>query len=281
MLHAGNWLVKYWTAPVEAGRFGNKRKGFSAVKISRTFVSLLALLLIVACTSTTKKTDEDLRKAAETNAALGRQYMDRGQYEIALDKLKRAVANDKTYAPSHTLLGVLYETIGEMNDAEAEFRLAVRYDPKDGDVNNNLGAFLCRNGKAAEAEKYFDTAVQDPFYTTPGVAYANAGSCALQRGELDKAEAYLRQSLEQDRRMPEALLPMAEVSYQKKSYLQARAFLQRYEAIAPSNAESLRLGVLIETALGDQKSADRYRTRLQEDYPEYIQAGDRASQGTG
>ena len=251
------------------------------MKISRTFITLIALLLIVACSSTPKKTDEDLRKAAETNAALGHQYMDRGQYEIALEKLKRAVANDRTYAPAHTLLGVLYETIGEMDDAEAEFRLAVQYDPKDGDVNNNLGAFLCRNGKTAEAANYFETAVKDPFYTTPGVAYANAGSCALQAGELDKAEAYLRQSLQQDQRMPEALLPMAEVSYLKKSYLQARAFLQRYEAVATSNAESLRLGLLIETALGDEKSANRYRSKLQENYPEYIQAGDRASQGTG
>ena len=39
--------------------------------------------------------------------------MDRGQYEIALEKLKKAVAYDKTYAPAHTMLGVLYETIGE------------------------------------------------------------------------------------------------------------------------------------------------------------------------
>ena len=59
------------------------------------------------------------------------------------------------------MLAVLYETIGETDDAEREFRLAVRYDPKDGDVNNNLGAFLCRQGKGGEADPYFQVAMKD------------------------------------------------------------------------------------------------------------------------
>lgn len=230
-------------------------------------VALLALLLTAGCASEPRKSDAELRKAAETNTALGRQYMDRGQYEIALEKLKRAVAYDKTYAPAHTLLGVLYETIGENEDAEVEYRLAVRHDPTDGEVNNNLGAFLCSNGKAREAEPFFDMAVDDPFYTTPQVALTNAGACALDRGELDKAESYLRQSLKIDQKSGASLLPMAEVSYRQGSFLRARAFLQRYEAVAPANEESLRLGVLIETALGDERSAEKYRAELKDKYP--------------
>ena len=74
---------------------------------------LIAVLFIASCESTPKKSEESQRKAAETNTSLGRNYMDLGQYEIALEKLKRAVAHDKTYAPAHTLLGILYETIGE------------------------------------------------------------------------------------------------------------------------------------------------------------------------
>mgnify|MGYP000676989826 CR=1 FL=1 len=67
--------------------------------------------------------------------------------------------------------------------------------------------------------------------------------------------------------MLKVLLPLAEVSYRKEAYLQARAFLQRYEAVAADNEESLKLGYLIETALGDQSSADRYRLELRENYP--------------
>lgn len=225
-------------------------------------------LFLVACVSTNEPSTESARKAAETNTTLGRNYMDRGQYEIALEKLKRAVAHDKTYAPAHTLLGVLYETIGEIEQAGKEYKLAVHYDPKNGDVNNNYGAYLCARGRQAEAEKYFLTAVKDPFYETPAIAYANAGSCALQLGDLDKAETFLRQSLDYDSTLGSALLPMAEVSYRQGEYLRARAFLQRFEAQGVMDEKSLMLGYQTELKLGDNDSADKYLQELQERFPE-------------
>jgi len=239
---------------------------------------LVAVLFIVSCESTPKKSEESQRKAAETNTALGRNYMDRGQYEIALEKLKRAVAQDKTYAPAHTMLGVLYETIGETEQAGKEYKLALRYDPTDGDVNNNYGAYLCATGQGKDADKYFETAVADPFYSTPAIALSNGGSCALQRGDLDKAEAFLRQSLDYDSRLAGSLLPMAKISYLQGSYLRARAFLQRYEAVGAMNEESLKLGYDIELELGDQQAANRYRLELMERYPGSTQAGRNAGQ---
>jgi type IV pilus assembly protein PilF len=239
---------------------------------------LISVLFITSCESTPKKSEESQRKAAETNTALGRNYMDRGQYEIALEKLKRAVAHDKTYAPAHTLLGVLYETIGETEKAGKEYKLAVQYDPTDGSVNNNYGAYLCATGKGEEADRYFRAAVDDPFYTTPEIALSNAGTCALGRGDLDNAEIFLRQSLEYDSKLAGSLLPMARISFENGSYLRARAFLQRYEAVGPMNQESLTLGYDIEEKLGDQQAADRYRQELMERYPGSIQAGRNARQ---
>lgn len=245
----------------------------------RIVTVLMAMLLVPACTGTPEKSEGENRKAAETNTALGRQYMDRGQYEISLEKLKRAVSYDKTYAPAHTMLGVLYETIGETASAEKEYRLAVHYDPSDGDVNNNLGAFLCGVGKRQEADQYFQTATTDPFYSTPEIALSNAGSCALARGDLDKAEEYLRESLRIDARLSGSLLSMSEVSYQQGSYLRARAFLQRFEAVAPKSEQSLYLGLRIETELGDQEAVERYRKDLREQFPGSVQAGGKAGQG--
>jgi type IV pilus assembly protein PilF len=239
----------------------------------RILPGLVAALVISACSSTPRETDADARKAAETNTTLAQNYMSRGQYEIALEKLKRAIAHDKTYAPAHSLLGILYETIGQTEDAGREYKQAVQYDPTGGDVNNNYGAYLCAVGRSEEADRYFLTAVDDPFYNTPEVALTNAGSCALQRGDLDKAETYLRQSLEYDDKLDAALLPMAEVSYKKKAYLRARAFLQRYEEVAPMTEESLLLGYEIETQLGDRDSARRYQAELIENYPGAIEAG--------
>jgi type IV pilus assembly protein PilF len=268
MPHVVNLPVKYWTAHVEARCSATRYKGHDELRI----LILLTLVFLVACTSTPDRSKESSRKAAETNTALGRNYMDRGKYEIALEKLKRAVAFDKTYAPAHTLLGVLYETIGETKEAGKEYKLALNYAPKNGDVNNNYGAFLCATGKPAEADKYFLAALEDPFYGTPAIALANAGSCAMETGDLDKAETYLRQSLDYDNQLGSALLPMADLSFINGEYLKARAFLQRFQAQGIMNEESLALGYQIETQLGDEKSANKYRLELQKRYPEYVPA---------
>jgi type IV pilus assembly protein PilF len=235
---------------------------------------LVLVLLITACATTPGPEDEESsnRKAAETNTALGQGYMQRKQYEIALEKLKRALAFDHTYAPAHTVLAILYETIGELDLAEKEYAEAVTIDPGDGDINNNYGAFLCSIGKGKEAYKYFQKAVKDPFYKTPEVAYTNAGKCALAQGDLDKADVFLRQSLKYNDKLPSALIAMAEVSYQKGNYLRARAFLQRFGAVGAWNEDSLLLGYRIESKLGDAESANRYRSELLSLFPDSRQA---------
>jgi type IV pilus assembly protein PilF len=238
--------------------------------ISHLILILFLSALLTACVSTGEtKTGEksDGRKAAETNAALGRQYFDRKQYEIALEKLKRAIAFDTTYAPAHTMLGVLYETLGQMNKAGEEYKQAVRYDPDDGDVNNNYAVYLCSEGRYKEADRHFEKALADPFYNTKFVASGNAGLCALNNNDLDKAELYLRQSLEYDQKYPPALLPMAQISFRKQDFLRARAFLQRFESVGQINSESLYLGYLIESQLGDGKSANQYRENLMDQFP--------------
>jgi type IV pilus assembly protein PilF len=236
----------------------------------RKALSLLAAMaLLSSCVTTSKPTEDagEARKAAVTNTSLGRNYMDRGQYEVALEKLKRALAHDSTYAPAHTMLAVLYETIGDMESAEKHYQEAVKYDPDDGSVNNNYARFLCTSGKFNEAQSHFRAAFDDPFYQTPEVAYANAGICAMDDGDLDKAEQFLRQSLEFDANFGTALLPLADISYRNGAYLRARGFMQRFEVASIQNEDSLFLGYRIESALGDDRSAQNYVQALRKDFP--------------
>lgn len=231
--------------------------------------AVLATLLLGGCASTPNDDDNDssARRAAELNTQLGREYMSRGQYEIALEKLKKAVASDDDFAPAHTMLAVLYETLGETDNARRHYEKALRAAPESGDVNNNYGSFLCRNGDARGADRYFETALKDPFYRTPAVAMANAGSCALGRGDMDKAETYLRQSLAYDPDFPDALLALAGLNYEKGDYFRARAFLQRYESAGAMNPESLLLGFRVESRLNNAQQAARYRNELLQKFP--------------
>jgi len=254
----------------------------SAARTMKQFTAwLLCGFLLAGCGTPASKNSDNptkARKAAETNTSLGRQYLDLGKYEVAQEKLKRAVAYDRTYAPAHTVLGVLYEVLGQRDLAEKEYQLAVHYDPDDGDVNNNYAVFLCSQGKPDEADHHFQVAMKDPFYATPEVVYGNAGLCALQANDLDKAERYLRQSLEYDAKFVAALLPMAEVLYRKGAYLNARAFLPRFEDVGSKDAHSLLLGFRIETSLGDNATAARYKKDLLTEFSDSAEAEEARNQ---
>ena len=107
----------------------------SKSKIVCLFATLFLLSACASSGSTDPDEKSDKRRAAESNTALGLEYMNRGQDEVALGKLKKAAREDPTYAPAHTVMAVLYERLGEMSLAGKHYKKAFEADPVDGDVN--------------------------------------------------------------------------------------------------------------------------------------------------
>ena len=248
------------------------RVGATALKSALT---LLTLLLLSAGASPPKDgldPTSNTRRAAASNPALGMEYMNRGQYEVALGKLRKATRDDPTFAPAETVLAVLYERIGDMDQAVKHYQKAYQIDPVVGDVNNNYVVYLCQTGKQPQAMMHFQKALDDPFYVSPSVALTNAGSCALQAGDAATADEYLRRAIKIEPDFPDALLTMARLNYLEKNFLKSRAFMQRYEAVASHDAESLLLGYRIEMASNDKKAANRYNLLLESNFPDSNQA---------
>lgn len=244
---------------------------------SRFIILLTIFILLGACASNqtaSSYNESQKRTAAESNTSLGLEYMNRGQYEVALGKLKKAVKEDPGYAPAHTVMAVLYERIGERQLAGQQYREAYEADPDDGDVNNNYGVFLCQAGQNDKAIDHLLAALDDPFYSSPSVALTNAGSCELGRGNLIDAEGYLRRALRIEPDFPDALMNMARLSFDKGDYLKARAFMQRYESVASHGSSSLLLAYKIEKLSGDEKSAKKYKLSLESNFPKSDQAAE-------
>lgn len=233
----------------------------------------LAVLLILglgACASAAprSKAGEKARSAAEVHVALGQRYMQQGKLELALEKLEKALKFDASYVDAHTVIAVLYERINDQRKAAEHYRRAAELAPRNGAVNNNYGAFLCRAGKLDGAAERFAAAVADPFYKTPDVAYTNSGTCFLQAGKLDRSEQDFRKAVEINPNNSEALFHLAGVLFRKNDFLRARAFLQRFEALGASNADALLLGFNIETSLGNAREASEYARRLRSEFPD-------------
>jgi type IV pilus assembly protein PilF len=239
----------------------------------RFLLVALTVVMLAGCAASGggRSSDPDSANAiaAANQVQMGRAYMQRGQLQIALERLTKALQLDPYSTDAHTVIAVLYEEIRRPDRAETHYRRATELKPDDGSVNNNYGQFLCRGGRYPEAEQRFMKAIDDPFYPTPALAYSNAGLCALNSGLLEQAEKHLRSALELDPANGDTLLDMARLQKNKGELLRARAFLQRHEAISAPAPDALELGIAIEDGLGDAAAAERYRDRLRSEFPDH------------
>lgn len=228
----------------------------------------------------TESPEQKRINAARVHTELGRRYLQRGNLETALEKLTTALEFAPDYMPAHTVIAVLYQRIGRLALAEQHYRRAVELAPDKGSVNNNMGQFLCGTGRIDESLKYFRKAVTDPFYDTPQTAYLNGGACLMNAGQAKNAEQLLRQALALAPTNPEALYQMASSLAAQNDYFHARAFIQRFDALQQPNPAALALGYQIETGLGEREAAQRYATRLRDQFPESEQARNLSNQAT-
>ncbi len=233
---------------------------------------VLVLMLLAGCASTSppvRRNDGATSIAMQNNIQMGRAYLQRGQFDMALEKLTRALEMDPKAVDAHTLMAVLYEQIDRDSRAEQHYTRAVELAPESGAENNNLGQFLCRKARYDEAQQRFQVAMDDPFYKTPGLVYTNAGLCALSAGQLPLAETQLRRALQFDGSSPVVLFAMAKLTFELEQPLNARAFIQRYETQGARSPDALELAARIEAQLGDAGASARYREQLRTEFPDY------------
>lgn len=199
---------------------------------------------------------------------LAAEYMRQRQLTPALQNARKAVLAAPDDPAAHNMLALIYQQLGELPQAEKHFAEAVRLDPQDPYVNNAFGSFLCSQQRYEQARRHFDAAVANPLNPEPWIPLANAGICALDAGDKDLAEGYLRRALRANPRVPSALLNMGQISYGKGNYLSARAYLQRYLEVAPHTAETLWLGIRTERQLGDKDQVASYELLLRSKFPD-------------
>jgi type IV pilus assembly protein PilF len=88
---------------------------------------------------------------------------------------------------------------------------------------------------------------------------------------MQRAEKHLRAAVTARPKFAPALLQLADVEYELKQFVPARAFLERYQEVGRSSPVTLWLGVRIERALGNDAGAQRYALRLKSEYPNSAQ----------
>ncbi len=244
----------------------------------KRLISMLALAALLGGCNLPGSQD-NIRPGAVTNASaqanlnLAIEYMRRGNYETALERLDRAYQADPRYYATHNAYGLLYQQLREYKKAERHFKKALSLNKNDSPTMNNYARFLCQQGRLDKAESIFVRAADNPLYESPEIPMTNAGICAYRAGLYDKAEQYFRRALSLNPQVPAALMQMAQLTFTQENFLSARAYLQRYQQIAAPTPQSLWLGIQVERILGDKDAVSSYSLLLRNNYPDSEEAG--------
>ncbi|MBL1259182.1 MAG: type IV pilus biogenesis/stability protein PilW [Thiotrichaceae bacterium] len=236
-------------------------------KYARLWISIALLVSLAACTSSSTR-KPDTESSAEINARLGLAYMQQGNLDIALERLKRAIKQNPEQATAHHYIAELYRQLKSPDDARLHYQLALKLTPEDFSLHNNYGVFLCGQKNYEGAEKSFLMAISSaPAYKPRHEFYENLAQCMMRKPDYVKAEEYFRTVLETHPRMAVTLYQMARLTFDAEQYFRARAFFQRFSEVSTHTAETLWLGVQIERKLGDEAVADEYASQLKTNFP--------------
>ncbi|MFW5431297.1 MAG: type IV pilus biogenesis/stability protein PilW [Methylophilaceae bacterium] len=241
------------------------------LSIKHLFV-LLFLSLLTACATGNRpvgigsNTNNAVLDRARAHTNLGAAYLQKNRLEIALDEFSQAVQIMPSYAMAYNGLGMVRSALGQDEEAEYNFKKAIDLDPSISESHNNYGTFLCSRGRYDESITQFLTAVQNPLYTTPHLAYANAGICAERGNDIKSAERYLNKALEIQPLTHSAAHKLAEIQFKRGDVVSAKKTMQN-AIVASPNAEMLWLGVQIEQKLGDRNNEASYALELRKRFP--------------
>ncbi len=250
--------------------------GGNSVKTkTRLLFAWAAFVLISGCvssTSGTTKVDADEKGVAEQYFQLGAQYMRNGNYQLARDRLQRALDFDPKMAIAHSTLALTFVKLENLRLARQHYEKSVRYAPENFDVRNAYAVFLCQQKQFDEARKQFDQAIDAHDNDDAEIMLTNAGVCMANKPDYDLAEKYFRDALRLKPRYGEALIQLASLKHKTGNDLHARAFLQRYLVSSPITAPVLYLGIEVEKALGADRASTDYGNQLLRDFQNSAEA---------
>jgi type IV pilus assembly protein PilF len=233
-------------------------------------------LVLSGCVSSTTTgslpQDSDDDDAAEYNYQLGARYFRNQSYELARDRLGRAIELNPRMARAHMTLGMTYEALDNMRLATESYEDAIRVAPRDFNIQNAYAVFLCKRRDYTGAIRYFERAAKHPENDDAEQTLTNAALCMMQQPDAVEAERLFRAALDEQPAYGEALLQLCLMKYREQDFMSARAFLQRFMSANKTTAGVLFLAAEIESRLGNDLERTEYVNQLLREFPESPEA---------
>lgn len=210
----------------------------------------------------------DLKRRTDARLELAAAYFTGGKPDIALHELDRALALSPNRADVMGLRGLVLMQLGDNDGAEKNLRDALRIEPDDPSLQNNMGWLLCQKGQYDRAMTYFDRALSAKSYASPAKALVNAGLCRMRQGQLASGEHYLRRAIDAEPANPHAHAGLARLAYDRADFARARRHLLTVIESEQAVADNFLLAVQVERKLGDTAAEQSLLAQWRRRFPE-------------
>ena len=211
----------------------------------------------------TASDETELQRRAHIRLELASTYYAQGQYSTALDEIKLALSLSPNLSEAHEMRGLIYESLGDPERADASFDRALEIDPNNASALHNYAWTLCQRGNYGRAEALFERALAQPRGIPSARVNLARGVCLTRAGKLDAALDALQQSYQLDSGNAATGYNLADVLYRKGEYDRARFYIARVNATPDQvTAESLWLAIRIENKMGDVPSRNELADQL-------------------
>lgn len=225
------------------------------------------ILALSGCVTVTETSDiaaqSDPTEMAEARIALGLGYLENGSMIKARENLEKALQHAPHYYRSQLSMAHYFEMVGENDSARKMYQSTLNQHPQNGNVLNNFGTFLCKQGEYDTADQYFRRAVEQPYYYLISASYENAGLCALKAGKNDNAREYFKRAVDHDPNRLLSILQLTKMEIDAGDYTQARLRLMALNQRYGYQKASLKLLVELEKRAGNSALEQKYQTLLE------------------
>ena len=164
-------------------------------------------------------------------------------------------------ATAHNNLGVLLYNLNRYEEAEKEYREALRIKPDGAEAHNNLGILLYNLNRSEEAEEEWREALRiKPDYAE---AHINLGNLLKDLNRYEEAEEEYREALRIKPDFAEAHINLGNLLKDLNRYEEAEEEYREALRIKPDDAEAhYNLGILLYNLNRYEEAKEEYREAL-------------------
>ena len=232
---------------------------------------LLFTLWLTACVTTEQKPFEkniSKEKELETRVKIGINLLQKGEVEMAIVQLKKAL-DIKPDAPRvYEILALAFEQVGEVKLANNHFKKMVSLDGDYTRGRANYASFLIRQHDIKTAYKQLQIVTSDIYYPARAQAFQQLGYCAQKLNKKDEVEYFYERALKLNANLTGALIELAGIHFENENYAKSQVYFDRYRQRAkPSSAEALLLGIKLSIVFEDKSDEASFAMALKNLYP--------------